>query len=208
MAEISFHADEMMVQNLNGSGLGFFGSSFGQSVEVGAWQTSTYITDGNGVYQGGAVVNTKYTHANSGINSTVGTDPINLLAIPNRLATLNIRFENSAAVKLQNTKLRIFDRNNINNPASGVLTKVAQIIHPNPVQSPVLPEGSGDSSWSTPGGDSAIMDLNGSPGYSGIHGLSSNHEAIRHDYYVVMSASPNSIGAKTMYGLYVETEYL
>jgi hypothetical protein len=208
MATISFHADNMHILNLSGSGLGFFGSSFGQSVEVGAYQDSTYITDGTGSTQGGAVVNNKYIHPASGENSTIGSDPINLLAIPNRLATLNIRFEHGSAVKLQNTQLRIFDRSNINNPASGVTTKVAQIIHPNMVQSPVTPEGSGDSSWSTPAGSAVILDLSYSPGYSGIYGTSTYHESTRHDYYCVISASPNSIGSKTLYGLYVSTEYL
>ena len=207
MATISFYADDLHVLNLSGSGLGFFGSSFGQSVEVGAYQDSTYITDGNGVTQGAAIENTKYVHPASGINSTIGTDPINLLALPNRLATLNIRFTHDSAVKLQNTKLRIFDRSNINNAASGVLTKVAQIIHPNPVQTSDQ-SGSGDATWATPGGSGAIVTLYGSPGYSGVHAKSTTHESTIHDYYVVLSASPSTIGAKTLFALYCECEYL
>jgi hypothetical protein len=205
MATISFYADDLSI-NLNGSGLGFFGAGgFGQSVEVGAWQGTTFITNGNGTINGGGVENTKYPgHPDSGINSTLGTNPVVLRAIPNRLATLNIRFEHTSAVKLQNTKLRIFDRSNINNGASGVTTKVAQIIHPYDTGT----NGSGDLQWATPVGSTVPLSLQGSPGSSGWKLTSAVWTDTRHDYFVVISASPNSIGAKTLYGLYVETEYL
>ena len=205
MAQISFFADDVSV-NLNGSGLGFFGDGgFGQSVEVGAYQGTTYITDGNGSLDGGAVENAKRAHPSSGINSSIGTDPVALTSIPNRLATLNIRFTHDSAVKLQNTKMRIFDRSNINNTASGVLTKAAQIIHP---YFNVGNTGSGDIAWSTPAGSSVVMTLAGSPGSSGWHLTSTTWTDTQHDFYVCISASPTSIGAKTLYGLYVETEYL
>lgn len=205
MAAISFYADDLSI-NLGGSGLGFFGNGgFGQSVEVGTWQGTTFITDGNGTINGGAVENTKYpNHPDSGINTSLGTNPVLLREIPNRLATLNIRFTHDSAVKLQNTKLRIFDRSNINNPASGVTTKVARIIHPYNSGN----NGSGDTSCSTPAGSAVPLSLNGSPGASGRYLLGTTNTDLQHDFYVVISASPNSIGAKTLYGLYVETEYL
>jgi len=34
------------------------------------------------------------------------------------------------------------------------------------------------------------------------------HQAERHDWYVALSASPDSIGSKTQYGLYFTLEYL
>lgn len=206
MATFTFYADETVP--LGGSGLGFFGSTFGASVEVGSYQDTTYITDGNGVSQGAAVDNTKWTHAASGIQNTIGTTSVNLLAIPNRLATLRINFAHGTAVKLQNSKLRIYDRSNTNNPASGVTCKVAQLIHPNPIQSPLAPEGSGDASWNTPTGSSVIMDLEYSPGVSGLHGTSTVWTDTSHDYYVVISASPDSIGAKNLFSLYTSCEYL
>ena len=64
--------------------------------------------------------------------------------IPNEKATLNIRFTNDSAVRTQNCKLRIFDRVNKNHAASGVITRVAEIIHPNTSYA-VL--GSGDDTW-------------------------------------------------------------
>jgi hypothetical protein len=205
MALISFLADGLGINNLNGSGLGFFGAGFGQSVEVGAYQDSTYICDQNGSASAGATYNNKYIGTTSGVlNSSLATPKI-LQQIPNRLATLEIRFTHNTAVKLQNTKLRIFDRSNINNGASGVVTKVAQIIHPYVVEAN---NGSGDATWSTPVGSSVVVTLNGSPGMSGAWSVSTTHTDTEHSFYTLLSASPNSIGAKTMYGLQISTEYL
>jgi len=204
-ATISFHAGTAgTIANLAGSGLGFFGASFGQSVEVGSYQDTTYITNSTGSVEGNVCENTKYIHPASGNQSDAGE--INLQYIPNRLATLNIRFSNDTAVKTQNAKLRIFDRSNINNEASGVTTKVAELIHPHPNQAVV--SNSSDATWSTPAGSAVIMDLLASPGESGLSPAGPETTDDRHDWYVVISASPDSIGAKTLYGLYVELEYL
>ncbi|MHA2428390.1 MAG: hypothetical protein ACXADB_10240 [Candidatus Hermodarchaeia archaeon] len=204
MATISFHAgDAGYIANLAGSGLGFFGASFGQSVEVGSYQDTTYITNGTGSIEGAVTENTKWIHPASGIQSDAGE--IALLKIPNRLATLNIRFTHGTAVKTQNVKLRIFDRSNINNAASGVTTKVAELIHP---QNSQTVTGSGDSTWNTPWGSGVVMDLVSSPGESGQAPNGPQTQDTIHDWYTVISASPDSIGAKTLYGLYVELEYL
>ena len=61
MASIDFYAGTTAINNISGSGLGFFGGSFGQSVELNQWQGTTFITNGNGTSQGGAVNNIKYS---------------------------------------------------------------------------------------------------------------------------------------------------
>jgi hypothetical protein len=206
MAQIDFYADDFGVTNLNGSGLGFYGDSFGDSVDVGEYQDATFITDGNGLVEGPQVNNIKWTHANSG--SINGLASVALNKIPNYLATLNIRFTHSTSVKTQNVKLRIYDRSSINNAASGVTTKVAEIIHPDTVQNA---NGSGDTSWVEPAGSSVVMTLAPSPGLSGLYagdGSNSTYEGTRHDWYAAISATPTSIGSKTQYALYVELEYL
>ena len=49
MASIFFEIlDNTHIQSLNGSGLGFYGSSFGASVSTNDYQDSTYLTDENG----------------------------------------------------------------------------------------------------------------------------------------------------------------
>jgi hypothetical protein len=185
--------------------LGFYGGGFGFSVEVASFQDTTFITNGAGTSQGPQVDNIKWKDSASGIVNGASSG-VALTAIPNYLATLNIRFTHASAVKTQNTKLRIYDRSNINNDASGVTTKVAEIIHANISQA--LNNGSGDTTWNTPAGSAVIMDLVAAPGMSGqsVNGPSTTMD--RHDWYVAISASPDSIGSKTLYGLYVELEYL
>jgi hypothetical protein len=203
MATITFHSDEDHVENLSGSGLGFYGNGFGTSVEVGEYQDSTFITDGTGTIEGAQVNNVKYTHPNSG--NVNGVDNYGLQYIANKWATLNIRFSHTSAVKTQNAHLRIYDRSSINNPASGVVTKVAQLIHPATSQ---VVQGSGDTSWSTPGGSSIVLDLVSSPGYSGERPNGAQTTSMVHDWYAVISQNPTTIGSKTMNGLYFDVEYL
>ena len=160
-----------------------------------------------------------------------------MLYIPNEKATLNIRFSNDSAVRTQNCKLRIFDRVNKDHPASGVITRVCELLHPSNSYSI---EGSGDSTWfgssthtgsdaqgtynasanpssrlpagtNTVGGSGVFVPLAQSPGPSGLYagnGSANTGQYYQHDWYVGITASPDSIGSKTQYGLYVELEYL
>lgn len=207
MATLSFLSGggSFNINNLNGSGLGFYGSAFGNSVEVGSYQDSTFITDGNGTVQMAQVNNCKWTHPSSG--SLNGLSSISLVNMPNHLATLNVRFTHDSAVRMLNEKVRIFDRSNINNNASGVTTKVAEIAHPSVTQTGNL--GSGSSTWNTPTGSSVVMSLAfSSPGLSGHRVSGPNTTSVQHDYYFNISASPDSVGSKNQYGFYFQADYV
>ena len=204
MATFTFHSAG---NDIGSSGVGFFGNSgFGSSVSVGSYQDSTYITNSNGTIAGASLNNIKYSHPNSGIVNGIGSPSgLNLQAITNAQASLNVRFSHSSPVATQNVKLRIYDRANINNPASGVTTKVAEIIHPTTTNAL---DGSGSASWQTPAGSGTIVDLVSSPGMSGLRPDGSGTTSSRHDWYLALSASPDSIGSKTQYAMWVELEYL
>jgi hypothetical protein len=101
--------------------------------------------------------------------------------------------------------VRIYDRSNINNDPSGVTCKVAEIIHPGDTQ---IPEGSGDTSWITAHGSAVVVDLVASPGISGLSPNGPETTQTDHDWYLAISASPDSIGSKTQFGLYCSLEYL
>lgn len=213
MANISFYAGQVAIANLNGSGLGFYGSSFGASVAVASYQDKTYITNSTGSIQGAEVWNTKYVHPNSG--NLAGT-VVSLSGIPNYQASLRVNFNHSSAVKTQNAEFRIYDRSGINNPASGVTCKVAEIIHPNVAQDIT---GSGDGTWigeslnpqtgtQTVGGSGVVVSLIASPGTSGLRPNGANTTDVNHDWYLCISASPDSIGSKTLFGGYISLEYL
>lgn len=208
MAEIRFYAgNNFEINDLAGSGLGFFSSGFGHTVSVGSWQDRTYITNANGTAQGAEANNIKYLNSASGILGQAGSG-IALTAIPNYQSTLNIRFTHTSAVQVTAATLRIYDRGNINNAASGVTTAVAEIIHPDIVQNN---NGSGSEEWVFPQGSSITLSLAPSPGPSGLfagNGSNSTYSSNRHDHYICLSASPDSIGSKSMYALFVQAEYL
>lgn len=217
MATLSFLAGELFgINDLAGSGLGFYGpGGFGSSVRVGEYQDNTYITDSTGAVAGPKCDNIKYVHANTG--QLAGGDNRALRDIPNYMATLNIRFSHTSPVRVQNAKLRIFDRVNIDVPAPGVTTKVAQLVHPWNEAQPSGPLGSGDTAWKTLGGSGGTiggrtydppLDLAASPGATGWSPQGAATSDVQHDWYIALSASPDSIGSKLNYGLYVSLEYL
>ena len=213
MAAIDFYVNTAGFNydiDVSGSGLGFFGDlGYGQSVQVGKYQGTTFVTNGEGSVKGPQAGNIKFNNAGSGIVGTA-TSGIGLTAVPNYQSTLNMRFTHTSAVKVQNCELRIFDRTNINSAASGVTTKVAEIIHPSVVQTTT---GSGDDQWITPKGSGVVVNFANSPGSSGLfagNGTSviSTRTDTRHDWYAAISASPDSIGDKTSFGMHFALEYI
>lgn len=212
MANIAFLVGgySIPINNLSGSGLGFFGSAgFGNSVSVGSFQGTTYITDGNGINQGPAANNVAYITSASG--QIDGATILPLQSVPNYQSTLNIQFTNPTPCRLQNSKVFIYDRVNQNNSPSGVTCAVANVIHPGTSQGV---GGSGSLAWEFPAGSSYILLsqlYNGvaySPGASG-NGINGGGTIdTQHDYYLNISASPNSIGSKTYFGLLFSSEFL
>lgn len=210
-ATIAFYAGTSdPINNLAGSGLGFYGTAgFGVSVPVGEYQGRTYITNSPGTAQGPEASNIKWYSSESGVIGQSGS-PINILNIPNYQATVNMRFTYDSAVQVQNTRIKIYDRVSSSNSASGVTQQAAEVIHPNTSQ---VGTGSGDTAWTTftsNGSGLQYMSLANSPGISGLYagnGTASARADSRHDWYILLSASPDSIGSK-LYGLYATTEYL
>ena len=247
MATITFHANDenlsvgtegTLIEHTGGSGLGFFGGGFGISVPVGQRQDTTFVTNGDGTAQGARVQNTKYmTDATTSFN---GGTAQNNETLPNRYAPLNVRFTHTEAVRVQNCKLRIFNRSNIDTGAVGVDTYVYEVRHPFPTEVDntvysTSSRGVADHNYVTFEAGVAPTDMNfvSSPGASGLNTV--NNDAVvttypdgtgvggqrvwlsnsgsllrdvRHDWYVALSAEPDSIGSKTEYGLYFTLEYL
>lgn len=159
MAEITFGT--YSTPNIRGSGLGFYGPAFGSSVQIGSFQDKTFITNADGTLNGGNAYNVKFTAAASGIPDT-DTTGIPLSRLNGYHRTLDINFDHNVPVQVQNAQLRIYDRNNINNPASGVNTKIAEIVNFN---------GLPYASWvNTPGSANTASDgVGGAPLGSGDH---------------------------------------
>lgn len=210
MAAINFYANNQ--QNdfeipLEGSGIGFYGAGgFGRSVQVDTFQSTSYITDSNGVEQGAELNNVKYIHANSGLVN--GTTELDVKYIPNYQSTVNVRFTHDTAVQTQNALCYIYDRTSTDNAPSGLVCYCYETLHPEVAQDF---EGSGLTEWTNTYGSESILSLAASPGCSGWYagsGLGSEHIDTRHDYYVCLSVSPDSVGSKTLFGMSVQLEYL
>jgi hypothetical protein len=141
MAEIRFqllkNADGTpALDTLSGSGLAFYGATAGSSVQIGAYQGQTYVSNASGSSYEDVTNNIKYRSSvfpsgqtNIGGAFSSDTKDIGLSGIKTMQGTLGIEFGHTTAVNAQNVQLRIYDRNNVNYPASGVNTKVAEIIN-------------------------------------------------------------------------------
>lgn len=194
--------------DLNASGLGFFGATFGNSVQVGQYQDSTYITNSTGSSEGPQGTNCKYiTSSGVSVNDDITVAPS---AIAINSGTLNIRFTFDSAVKTQNCELRIFDRSNINNGAVGVTTQVLQVCNGGSgvTSSGTLLTPANHSGWVAPSGSGVVVALLYGAGSGGLSPSGADTQDTRHDWYTCISASPLSIGSKESFGLYVQLEYL
>ena len=167
MAEIKFQVlgqvnGNASVDTFSGSGLAFYGTSAGSSVQIGAFQDNTYVANADGSSYSSAAGNVKYV-ANTFPSGMCTTDGFGgaefttgLSGVCSYQATMGVQFGHTTAVKTQNVQLRIYDRSNINHPASGVNTKVAEIINHNghsdstnqgTLGNPSTVVGSGDFFW-------------------------------------------------------------
>jgi hypothetical protein len=126
MAEITFGIYNQ--ENIVGSGLGFYGATHGSSVQIGSYQTTTFVTDSTGTAAGPEAKNVKFTTPASGDRAAYSTG-VPLSRINSGQASFHINFDHSSAVNVQNCQLRIYDRVSTNFPASGVLTKTAEIVN-------------------------------------------------------------------------------
>lgn len=116
------------------SGIGFYGSDHGVAVAVGSQQSTTFLTDKlTGSIKGDQLSNTAWA-SSTGVYLNNGSSPLLLSALPNYQCPLNIRFEHTEDVAVQNCKLRIFNRSDINTSAKGVTTYVFEARHPNTTQ--------------------------------------------------------------------------
>jgi len=193
---------------LGASGIGFFGSTFGSSVQVGSFQDSTFVTNSNGTVNGGALNNNKYVGTSSGVQVN-GDSTVNLNTVALASGSLNVRFTFDSVVMTQNGQFRIMDRVDADAPASGVTSEVAQLCNGGSgVNQSTGAAQAGHNGWLQLAGSGTTMTLLSSPGSGGLSPNGTGTTDTRHDFYLALSASPSSIGSKTSFGGYLQLEYL
>lgn len=193
------------IANLSGSGLNFWSQAgFGNSVPVGVYQKATTVGNGNGTVNGPITNNVEYINPASGVVNNASSG-IPILNIPNYLCPFIAELQSDTPVRLQNTRAYIYDRTAINNPPSGLICKLAQVVHPNITITTV---GSGHATWQTPAGSSYMSMMVDSPGRSGLCPNGPSTIDTFHTFNFIISESPSTTGSKTQNAFYIETEYV
>jgi hypothetical protein len=129
---------------------------------------------------------------------------IHLLQLPNYQSLFEVRFTHDSPVSVTNTRLYVHTTGNTANAPSGVSAYIAEIIHPSTVADF---SGSGDAAWYLISNPTNYIELVDSPGVSGLSPNGPSTTSDQHSWYVAMSVSPSTVGAKTFRGT-VELEYL
>ncbi len=194
------------------SGIGFYGpGGFDGPISIGLFNQRTFIANAAGDIQGFEANNNKYfagpgwgtaPAAVSGVIHGQTGSGIALISLPDRLATINLRFTHTSAVQVQNPKFIIFDGSNIENDPSGIIVYTAEIRHNSDVQNPI---GLGDTVWQDTKG-STVLDLISSPGTLGKRPSGPVTSDTRHDWYIAVSVQPQTPNDKT-WGLAITLEF-
>lgn len=171
--------------------VGFYGAGFGLSVRVGEYNESTFRSIENGTSNGGSIPNLRFANPTGAF--VAGLIPAReLREVNNFETTLRIRLNTDSAVATQNTNFRAFDKSNINKAPSGVTVRAAEIRKDN-----VIVRGSGDAGWTVIAGSGSVLPMDNRADLT-----------VQKDFYVALTVSPTSIGEKTQFGFYWETEFL
>lgn len=206
-----------LIGDAAGSGLGFFGSGgAGNSIQVGKYNKSTYVVNSGGQNAAQATSNIEFatgSNSKSGYITANGNALVNVAQIPNWQSTLNIRLlaDDATPITPSNVKVWMYDRSDKNNWPSGVTTQLVEAQHTGISTSTAERYGgaaTGNVTWvsgnSSFGGSPSgyALNLYSVPGVSGITQTGST----RHDWYLNVSVSPDSVGEKR-FGLWVDLEY-
>lgn len=117
------------------SGIGFYGSDHGVAVAIGAQQSTTFLTDKDSGTDKGLQLNNTAKASDTEVLLNNSNVPLSLGNLPNYQCPLNIRFTHTPeAVRVQNCRLRIFNRLDIGVSANGVTTHIFEARHPNGTQ--------------------------------------------------------------------------
>jgi len=171
--------------------IGFYGPGFGLSVRVGDFNENTFRTTEDGQTDGNSLPNLRFANVSGAFvaNEILATP---LLEVLNSEATLRVELITDVAVTTQNATFRTFDKTSIDNPPSGVSVFAAEI------RNAVGPVGSGDVNWTQNlGGSGVVLSMD-----------DQTNPNTTHNFWIGITSSPTSIGEKTNFAFYFETEFL
>ncbi len=204
MSEIDMYIAETDIKIDTGEALGFFGpAGFGDPLSLGEFNGRTFATTPNGATEYEECDNCRRISSSEVVIGQTG-DGINILNLPNYLATVNIRFTHPQAVLVQNARLIAFDGTDVSNAPTGLSVYGAEIIHTSRLQTA---SGTGDTSWTLMQGSGSQVNLVDSPATSGLSPTGPASLSVRHDWYVALSVTP-TIPSDKQFSLRTDLEYV
>ena len=178
------------LQNV-GELVGFYGAAYNDKVAVDSYQSSTHISGASGdVCLTNHTPNVKYVSSTQFIG-TGGTETLNDTNLTANECTLRAYLNDGSAVATQNGRFYVYDGSG--NPA----------IYASDIQAWAFEQGVTATTWTdvnngtSTGGDNNGERLN----------LGNSSSATDHYFYIAVSVSPKTVGAKTAFALGVTLEY-
>jgi len=184
--------------------VGFFGAGGPQDIPfaviVGSYQDRTFITNTSGynlgvepygLLESGRLFNHKFIDST---NANVDGDPVELTNVPASSGTVLIKFEPSGSTPVitQNTLLRTV----VLNASSGIDDQTSVVTG---IDVRCYEPGN-DGSWTNTAGTAALDNR--------LFITDHNTSALRHDFFVGLSASPEAVGERNDWGFFCIIEFL
>jgi len=164
----------------------FAGATFDSAITVGAYNASTHVkaSGGSNLSSGNTPRNNKFISQSGGTGSKSqadwgdGTEDID--AILTSECALKINFSHGSAVTTTGCIFYAYDGSTTTSAPTGVTFKAAE---------------QGDTAWTAAAGSASGVTIN------------DDTSATSHDYYILISASPDSVGLKSAFKLRMELTY-
>ena len=164
----------------------FAGGTFDSAITVGAYNDSTHVESSGGAddSSGNTPNNVKFISQTGGTGGDSQADwgdgTEDLDQITNAEATLLINFAHGSAVAITNHILYADDGTTTTNGPTGVTFVAAEV---------------GDTNWTAAEGSGAALTI------------TDESAGTSHDFYIALSASPDSVGEKTAFRIRDELTY-
>ena len=169
----------------------FSGASFGDNITVDAYQDSTNAGNGDPGTDQGAMNNNKYLTGSTISINGAGSVALNDTNLTANDCTLKVNFSHGSAVAITSARFYSYDGTTVTNEAVGVAAYAFE-------------RGVSATAWTQINSDSGNI---GGDNSGERLSLADQGSGTSHDYYVAVSASPESFGAKTSFDLGLALTY-
>ena len=187
---ITWKGGDDVVTIPDGSRVGFFGASFGESIVLNTYQDKTYMVNNDGTLNLGEVPNIKYVSNSPGMGD-IGSGSAAITTFTADQCTLHISMTSGSASRLQAVKFIAYSGSLEVGPTGGLSASSL-------VNATIMGFELGDTNW---------QNLSGSAGPLMLTPFSGAAGQLTHDYYIGLSAQPQSSGINVAISLAVYAEW-